>query len=61
MDADGSDGERPPAQAASAEASLSLASETPAQALQPPPKVPDMGAFRRFDRWFFADLGSLWH
>jgi hypothetical protein len=60
MDAEGSAGERPPAQEACDEASLALASETWAQVVQTPQKARPMGAFSRFDRWFFRDLASLW-
>jgi hypothetical protein len=49
-------GERIPAEAASADAGRTLASEGRAQALQTPETARKMGTLERFDRWFFADL-----
>ncbi len=64
MDAPESACERAIEQAASAETAgvlaLAQASERHAQALQTPAKARKMGTLKRFDRWFFGDLASLW-
>jgi hypothetical protein len=37
-----------------------MASEVPAQSIQPLAKVREDGILSRFDRWFFDDLALLW-